>query len=426
MPTVILKRILILLLCFAVVFEIASPIYAEGPEGTDDVKQDEVLIGEEFGDFQQGQPIVDEQTEDDADKSEQEKFEQEKSEQEESDSEESENEDTADDTNQTEDSEAADDTPTDYDISIADKGEEREEAQSVQGGVRVKVPQIFQSDYENVPYGSKSVATSGCTITCISMIGSYITGTKIYPDDLAPRFRNADGSHLQRMEAIATIYDLVFTKTMDLWDVVDGIRQGKPAIILLERNSPLTGSQHTVVVYGITADNKILIHDPLKSNYEKSELKEGFAEGFSIDFLTCGFGGGWIFELDMDKRTGDGRYSSLNLSEEDKDLLAKLIWREARGESFEGQQAVAEVVLNRMLSKSFPDTVRGVIFAEDQFTTAKYMSSTTADELQYKMIERALHAPNVIPLGVTFFARHQVNEKVWRRIGKHVFCYGPG
>jgi N-acetylmuramoyl-L-alanine amidase len=55
------------------------------------------------------------------------------------------------------------------------------------------------------------------------------------------------------------------------------------------------------------------------------------------------------------------------LSEEDLDWLARIISSEARGESLEGQVAVGAVVLNRVASPQYPNTVRGVIFQPGQF-----------------------------------------------------------
>lgn len=56
---------------------------------------------------------------------------------------------------------------------------------------------------------------------------------------------------------------------------------------------------------------------------------------------------------------------SRNLSEEEKYLLAKIAMAEAEGESFETKMLVIETVLNRVKSKSFPNTVKEVIFEKD-------------------------------------------------------------
>lgn len=58
----------------------------------------------------------------------------------------------------------------------------------------------------------------------------------------------------------------------------------------------------------------------------------------------------------------ENRYAELHFSDEDVYILACLVYHEARGECFEGQVAVVEVVLNRMLSDYFPDTVEEVVF----------------------------------------------------------------
>lgn len=117
------------------------------------------------------------------------------------------------------------------------------------------------------------------------------------------------------------------------------------------------------------------------------------------------------------------RYSDIELTQDEKDLLASIVWLEARGESFEGQQAVAEVVFNRMVADNFPDTLRGVIYAEGQFPTAKMVGRAEPDETQYEAIERALSGPYVLPLDVVFFAQFAVNDNVWGQIGGHTFCY---
>ncbi len=52
----------------------------------------------------------------------------------------------------------------------------------------------------------------------------------------------------------------------------------------------------------------------------------------------------------------------------DQKLLAKLVYAEARGESYKGQVAVAAVVLNRVASSSFPNTISGVIYQTGAFS----------------------------------------------------------
>ena len=50
------------------------------------------------------------------------------------------------------------------------------------------------------------------------------------------------------------------------------------------------------------------------------------------------------------------------------ELMCMVVYREARGEPFEGQVAVAEVILTRVRSPHFPDTISEVVFQPDAFT----------------------------------------------------------
>lgn len=54
--------------------------------------------------------------------------------------------------------------------------------------------------------------------------------------------------------------------------------------------------------------------------------------------------------------------SSNSTSSSDLNLLARTVYSEARGEPYAGQVAVAAVVLNRVKSSSFPNTIAGVIY----------------------------------------------------------------
>lgn len=60
--------------------------------------------------------------------------------------------------------------------------------------------------------------------------------------------------------------------------------------------------------------------------------------------------------------------SSGGYSSSDVNLLAKLVYAEARGEPYKGQVAVAAVVLNRVRSSQFPNTVAGVIYQRNAFS----------------------------------------------------------
>jgi len=56
------------------------------------------------------------------------------------------------------------------------------------------------------------------------------------------------------------------------------------------------------------------------------------------------------------------------ISQSDIEIMARTIHGEARGEPYMGQVAVGAVIINRILSNEFPDTIKGVIYQKNQFT----------------------------------------------------------
>ena len=66
--------------------------------------------------------------------------------------------------------------------------------------------------------------------------------------------------------------------------------------------------------------------------------------------------------------SGGSTAASAGIISADHRLLARLVYAEARGESYKGQVAVAAVVLNRVASASFPNTISGVIYQSGAFS----------------------------------------------------------
>lgn len=66
--------------------------------------------------------------------------------------------------------------------------------------------------------------------------------------------------------------------------------------------------------------------------------------------------------------SSSGGGSSGSISSSDQNLLARCVYAEARGEPYTGQVAVAAVVLNRVRSSKFPNSISGVIYQTNAFT----------------------------------------------------------
>lgn len=110
------------------------------------------------------------------------------------------------------------------------------------------------------------------------------------------------------------------------------------------------------------------------------------------------------------------------------EMLAKIVHGEARGESFEGQVAVAAVVLNRVKSSGFPNTVKGVIFEPRAFTAiddGQYYLSPDRDA--YRAVYYAIRGWDP-SRGALFYFNPQTATSSWiwsrpqiTQIGKHIF-----
>ena len=296
-----------------------------------------------------------------------------------------------------------------------------------------RVPLYFQTDYPNNMFGSGTIANNGCSVTCLAMVATYLTGHEYLPDELAGYFGGAAENNIERLEKGAETMRLPWEKMENFDRTMEALRDGKIIIALMESDSLFTSSQHFIVLTGYNENGLIMVHDPYQPNYEKWDLKRAFREGFEEGDICCGFSGAWAFDKDAmpedpflyfeEDLQGEPRYPDIQLTYEERHLLARVIWVEAQGECEEGQQAVAEVVLNRMASPDFGNTLRGVIYGEGQFRSVPYLEDAEPHQAQYEAIEAAIYGPYVLPEGVVHFATYPTNNNVWGQIGGHIFCY---
>ena len=296
-----------------------------------------------------------------------------------------------------------------------------------------RVPLYFQTDYPNNMFGSGTIANNGCSVTCLAMVATYLTGHEYLPDELAGYFGGAAENNIERLEKGAETMRLPWEKMENFDRTMEALRDGKIIIALMEADSLFTSSQHFIVLTGYNENGLIMVHDPYQPNYEKWDLKRAFREGFEEGDICCGFSGAWAFDKDAmpedpflyfeEDLRGEPRYPDIQLTYEERQLLARVIWAEAQGECEEGQQAVAEVVLNRMASPDFGNTLRGVIYGEGQFRSVPYLEDAEPHQAQYEAIEAAIYGPYVLPEGVVHFATYPTNNNVWGQIGGHIFCY---
>ena len=121
--------------------------------------------------------------------------------------------------------------------------------------------------------------------------------------------------------------------------------------------------------------------------------------------------------------------SSSSTSSSNLNLLARLVYGEARGEPYTGQVAVAAVVLNRVKSSSFPNTISGVIYQSGAFDVVRDgQINLTPNSTAIKAAGDALNGWDPSYGAVYYFnPATATNKWIWSRphtvtIGNHRFC----
>lgn len=121
--------------------------------------------------------------------------------------------------------------------------------------------------------------------------------------------------------------------------------------------------------------------------------------------------------------------SSKNYNSNDRYLLAKVIYAEARGESYTGQVAIGAVVLNRVEDSRFPNTIAGVIYQPWAFTAVNDgQINLEPNQKAYQAADDALNGWDPT-YGCVYYYNPKTATSKWIRtttyvtqIGRHVFA----
>ena len=121
--------------------------------------------------------------------------------------------------------------------------------------------------------------------------------------------------------------------------------------------------------------------------------------------------------------------SSTTSNSSDLNLLSRIIYGEARGEPYSGQVAVGAVVLNRVKSSSFPNTISGVIYQSGAFDAVRDgQINLSPDSTAKKAAQDALNGWDPSYGAIYYFNPSTATNKwIWSRpmtvtIGRHRFC----
>lgn len=127
--------------------------------------------------------------------------------------------------------------------------------------------------------------------------------------------------------------------------------------------------------------------------------------------------------------TSSSSSSSSSNNSSNVNLLARVVYGEARGEPYTGQVAVAAVVLNRVKSSKFPNTIAGVVYQSGAFdAVTDGQVNMTPDATAKKAAQDALNGWDPSYGAIYYFNPNTATNKwIWSRpmtvtIGKHRFC----
>jgi hypothetical protein len=156
--------------------------------------------------------------------------------------------------------------------------------------------------WSNMPFGGGTIATSGCSVTSLAMVLSYLKSDVdssgwVYPSDIVAaiaerygnynRFYAGDGQSWDIFPAVAGMYQ-VSCNAISSASIIRELAAGKP-VIMSCRPSEFTSKGHFIVLSGLTEDGYVMVNDPNAAHSSYSFKK------YSISYLiSCGKGW-WSF-----------------------------------------------------------------------------------------------------------------------------------
>lgn len=106
---------------------------------------------------------------------------------------------------------------------------------------------------------------------------------------------------------------------------------------------------------------------------------------------------------------------SIELTEEEMEIFERIVEAEVTTNNYEGKLAVANVILNRIESSKFPNTMKEVIFAKRQFSPVsdgRYYKVKVTD-LTKEVIEDALNGYRIVGRDALYFCTPTAPGKGW-------------
>ena len=187
----------------------------------------------------------------------------------------------------------------------------------------------------------------------------------------------------------------------------------------------VTSGQQEVCKTGYVSQNSELSFTTETNNKASFEMNEFRLVTSPYDNTVTVDAENTVEEVEVEEVGYKNRWD-IQLTEEEVDLLAKILWVEARGESEDGQKAVVEVIFNRMVSEDFPDTLYDVLSEKKpvKFSSWKLRDTATPTEKEYASIYSVLNGESdLLREDTVYFATKKLTSRLDLKIGGHYFCY---
>jgi hypothetical protein len=163
-------------------------------------------------------------------------------------------------------------------------------------GLKIPLYYQYQQPWGGIRFGDGTITTSGCSVTCIAMVFSYLKNSTITPDQVAAwagftYHMPGKGAKHEIFPAAARKWGLSCTSlgtNMEL--VVRALSDGKPVIASMDKGT-FTRGGHFIILRGITEEGKILVNDP-----NDNAKKQHFNRSFDLSLIKREAKGFWCFK----------------------------------------------------------------------------------------------------------------------------------